>query len=129
MPIQIDLSNSTNWASLSSGIHSVRVTAVVSGELDSNPTEAVAITKPAIGYQLVVIEQSNGGYANITYTNHTTDRVGTGTYQNVISIDSIDYIGDVDQSYVINGDNTITVPFNLASNSSITITSTTSEPG
>lgn len=94
----------------------------------SNPTANVTFTIAGVeatssGYQLIVTEFSDGGYASIKYKDGTSAKVRAGTYQNVVSIQDVDYIGSLSQYYTLtdsNG-NTHSLPYTLTSNTTIEI--------
>ena len=94
----------------------------------SSPTANVTFTIAGVeatssGYQLIVTEFSDGGYASIKYKDGTSAKVQAGTYQNVVSIQDVDYIGSLSQYYTLtdsNG-NTHSLPYTLTSNTTIEI--------
>ena len=94
----------------------------------SNPTANVTFTIAGVeatssGYQLVVTEFSDGGYANIKYKDGTSAKVRAGTYQNVVSIQDVDYIGSLSQYYTLtdSSGNAHSLPYTLTSNTTIEI--------
>lgn len=94
----------------------------------SNPTANVTFTITGVeatssGYQLIVTEFSDGGYASIKYKDGTSAKVRAGTYQNVVSIQGVDYIGSLSQYYTLTdlSGNTHSLPYTLTSNTTIEI--------
>lgn len=94
----------------------------------SNPTANVTFTITGVeatssGYQLIVTEFSDGGYASIKYKDGTSAKVRAGTYQNVVSIQDVDYIGYLSQYYTLtdSSGNTHSLPYTLTSNTTIEI--------
>lgn len=94
----------------------------------SNPTANVTFTIAGVeatssGYQLVVTEFSDGGYANIKYKDGTSAKVRAGTYQNVVSIQDVDYVSYLSQYYTLtdSSGNTHSLPYTLTSNTTIEI--------
>lgn len=94
----------------------------------SNPTANVTFTITGVeatssGYQLIVTEFSDGGYASIKYKDGTSAKVRAGTYQNVVSIQDVDYIGSLSQYYTLtdSSGNTHSLPYTLTSNTTIEI--------
>ena len=95
----------------------------------SNPTGNVTFTiagvEAASGYQLVVTEINRGGSATIKYKDGTSANVRAGTYQNVVSIDSITYTDDRNTDYTLKDVNGInkTIPYTLTSDTTLEINS------
>ena len=94
----------------------------------SNPTANVTFTIAGVeatssGYQLVVTEFSDGGSASVKYKDGTSAKVWAGTYQNVVSIQDVDYIGSLSQYYTLtdSSGNTHSLPYTLTSNTTIEI--------
>lgn len=94
----------------------------------SNPTANVTFTIAGVeatssGYQLIVTEFSDGGYANIKYKDGTSAKVRAGTYQNVVSIQDVDYVSSLSQYYTLtdSSGNTHSLPYTLISNTTIEI--------
>lgn len=96
----------------------------------SNPTANVTFTIAGVeatssGYQLVVTEINRGGSATIKYKDGTSANVRAGTYQNVVSINSITYTDDRNTDYTLKDVNGInkTIPYTLTSDTTLEINS------
>ncbi len=96
----------------------------------SNPTANVTFTIAGVeatssGYQLVVTEINRGGSATIKYKDGTSANVRAGTYQNVVSINSIAYTDDRNTDYTLKDVNGInkTIPYTLTSDTTLEINS------
>ncbi len=96
----------------------------------SNPTANVTFTIAGVeatssGYQLIVTEINLGGSAAIKYKDGTSANVRAGTYQNVVSINSITYTDDRNTNYALKDVNGInkTIPYTLTSDTTLEINS------
>lgn len=95
----------------------------------SNPTANVTFTIAGVeaaavtGYQLIVTESDLGGSATINYKDGTSANVRAGTYQNVVSINSITYTDDRNTSYTLKDANgaSKTIPYTLTSDTTLEI--------
>lgn len=105
------------------GTYSITAKASAANFNDSAASNAVSYEVVAAGYQLVVTEFSDGGYANIKYKDGTSAKVRAGTYQNVVSIQDVDYIGSLSQYYTLTDSSgkTHSLPYTLTSNTTIEI--------
>ena len=122
---QIDVSKLTGWSSLASGNHNITIITTASGYLDSAASNAVTVSKASNGYQLVVTESGRGGSATINYKDGTSANVRAGTYQNVVSINSITYTDDRNTGYMLKdaNDASKTIPYTLTSDTTLDIES------
>lgn len=86
----IDVSALSGWASLASGNHSITIKTKASGYEDSASSNAVSVTKAAVGYKLTVTlvgDYKEDGYARIVYADGTEADVNAdGTYNNVATV-------------------------------------------
>ena len=95
----------------------------------SNPTANVTFTIAGVeaaavtGYQLIVTESYLGGSATINYKDGTSANVRAGTYQNVVSINSITYTDDRNTGYTLKDANgaSKTIPYTLTSDTTLEI--------
>lgn len=95
----------------------------------SNPTANVTFTIAGVeaaavtGYQLIVTESDLGGSATINYKDGTSANVRAGTYQNVVSINSITYTDDRNTGYTLKDANgaSKTIPYTLTSDTTLEI--------
>lgn len=95
----------------------------------SNPTANVTFTIAGVeaaavtGYQLIVTESVLGGSATINYKDGTSANVRAGTYQNVVSINSITYTDDRNTGYTLKDANgaSKTIPYTLTSDTTLEI--------
>lgn len=125
---KIDISTLSGWSNLASGNHSVTIKSTASGYLDSAASNAVTVSKASSGYKLVVTESSSGGSAAIKYKDGTSANVRAGTYQNVVSIESVTYLANplYDSGYTLKDANgaSKTIPYTLTSDTTLDISST-----
>lgn len=125
----IDVSTLSGWEGLASGNHQITVKTKASGYKDSAASNAVTVSKAAVGYKLTVSfvgdfaeSSGNAGYANIVYADGTTTKyVKAGTYNNVATVSYVNAnVGD----YVLKDSSGAThsrTPYNLTSDTTLAI--------
>ena len=114
---QIDLSTLSGWANLLYVNHIITVKVKANGYVDSAESNAVSVAKVASGHTLTVTDSYGYETVNITYTDRHAADVGAGTYEGVISINSIP--SGYDCTVTDANGNTHSIPYTLTSNTTI----------
>lgn len=120
----IDVSTLSGWASLASGNHSITIKTKASGYEDSASSNAVSVTKAAVGHKLTITLVGNykeKGSADIVYADGTSATVETaGTYNNVATVKSVNYNSG---GYVMKDSSggSHNAPYNLTSDTTLEI--------